>query len=265
MPPVQQTEKVSFGSGRLFAVPAGGGNRIKYGELTDISVDIKIDQKEAYGEKGFPFAVADGHRSIDISAKHYVLNLAGLANDLGTAAPTASATAFAIDETAKVPSPTGPYTYSLTNATKFVVGSLDLVVFVSTNGVLAPVTYNIVASGTEVAGQSASVTAGVITFASGDAGLTFKATYQYTNTAGQMVTISNVTQNSSPSYQMVLVKQDISPLDNSMGQLIFTLNAVRPGGIKAEYKEGDFTVYDRSFKAFADPTGNVGTLQFVNV
>jgi hypothetical protein len=63
---------------------------------------------------------------------------------------------------------------------------------------------------------------------------------------------------------MVLVKKDRSPIDNSNGQLIFTLNAVRPGGIKMEYKEGEFTVYDRMFKAFSDPTGIVGTLQFVN-
>jgi hypothetical protein len=264
MPVIQQTDKVSFGSGRLFAVPAGGGARYKYGDLTDISLDLKIEQKEAYGEKAYAIAIADGHRGIDISAKHYTLRLDAFANDMGLASPAAGINAFAYDELVTVPGSVA-YTFTLAQGATLIAGTVDLVMLVKTNGVFSPITYKFVTAGTEVAGQSCSITnAGVITFASGDSGLTGYATYQYTTANGSSVTISNVLQNTTPSYQMVLVKKDRSPIDGSSGQLIFTLNAVRPGGIKMQYKEGEFTVYDRMFKAFSDPSGNVGTLQFVN-
>ena len=262
MAAVQQQDKISFATGRLYATPVGGGQRLSYGDLTDVSVDIKIDLKEAFGEGQYPIAVADGHRSIDIMAKHYTLRLDALGNDLAgsTSSATSSATAFSYDEAGIVPGT--PYQYTLANAATYVANSAVLKAYVGTNK--APTTYALV-TGTPVAGVSASISAGgVITFAAGDAGTAFIVTYEYGNNNGQQIQLANNFQGSTSSYQMKLAKRDRSPIDNSIGQLIFTLNAVRFGGIKLDYKEGDFTVYERSFKAFADPTGVVGYLEFIN-
>ena len=257
---IQQQDKISFSTGRLFATPIGGGARLFYGDLTDVSVDIKVDLKEAFSEGQYAIAVADGHRSIDVSAKHYTLRLDALANDLnGSSTSTTSSDAFSWDEAGTVPAT--PFQYTLAQSATYIPNSLVLKVYVGVNK--APLTYKIVASG-PIAGYSAALSAGVLTFASGDAGLAFSATYQYNNNNGSRITISNSFQGSTLPYTMVLAKRDISPIDGSIGQLIFTLNAVRFGGIKSDYKEGDFTVYDRSFKAYADTTGTVGYIEFVN-
>jgi hypothetical protein len=260
MSAIQQTDKIAFGTGRLFVTPTGGGARLFYGDLTEADVEISVDLKEAFGEAGFPISVADGHRSLMVSAKHYTLRLDALANDLGVSAPTSSADSFSWDEAGIVPGT--PYQYTLANAAAYITGTLVLKVFLPPKN--APVYYAIVANGSEVAGKSASVTAGVLKFAAGDSGVAFQATYQYSNTAGQRIQIVNTFQGSSLPYTMVLAKRDVSPIDNTIGQLIFTLNAVRFGGFKSAYKEGDYTVYERSFKAFADPTGVVGYVEFVN-
>jgi hypothetical protein len=269
MAAVQQVDRIMFGSGRLFQIPAGGGARLPYGDVKEASVDMKVDLKEIYGEGGYPIAVADGHRTIDVSAKHYALRLDVLANDLGVAAPGNLNGAMSWDEAGSVPAATPYQPPALAQGANLVPGSLVLKVFVKPTGssVATPVIYSIVPAGSEVAGRSASVSSsGVLTFAAGDAGSAFQATYQYggTGVTGQSITLTNTFQNSTTPMQMVLAKRDKSIIDGSIGQLILTLNAVRFGGIKLTYTEGDFTVNERTFKAFADPTGTVGTLQFVN-
>jgi hypothetical protein len=261
---IQQTDKISFGTARLYALPAGATQRVKYADLNDLEVGIKVDLKEAYGENGFPISVADGHRSIDLTAKHYTLRLDAIANDLGLSAATTGTKPFAIDEAVVVP--TTPFKYTPAQTATFIAGSADLIMYVLSGTVYVPVTYQFVTAGTEVAGVSASITAaGVITFNGTDVGLTGKLTYQYTAAAtGSTLAIPNTYQNSGSVMSMVAVKRDKSPLDNSTGFLIYTFNAVRSGGVKTAHKEGEFTVYERTFKAYSDPLGNVGSIQFVN-
>jgi|GEM_PF-4790777 len=262
MSATQQVDKLAFGSGRVFYLPAGASQYSKYGNVQEFSIDWKVDLKEIFDENGFPLAVFDAHKTIDLSVKHFALRLDGLSNDFAQNAQVSSTSAFSIDEPVTVPA-SSPYTFALAQGAQFVSGTLDLVMYVGANK--NPVTYSIVSAGSEVAGSAASVSAaGVITFASGDAGLTGKATYQYTDANGKQITIVNTYQNSIPSYKLVFLKRDKSPIDSSIGQLIVTLNAVRFGGLKQSHKEGSETVYERTLKAFADPTGTIGTIQFVN-
>ena len=261
---VQQTEKIIYGPGRVFITPAGSTQRNKYGDVNEFNMDIKVDQKDIYGENGFALAVFDGRKQIDLSVKHYTLRLDALASDLNQSAPGASTTNFIVDE--KVTVPTTPYQYTLAQGATYVAGSIDLVMLVTTGGVTYPVTYAIVSAGSEVAGKSASITsAGVITFNAGDTGIIGKATYQYGFTLGSSMSLVNQYQNSTPSYQMVYVKRDKSPIDSSVGTMIVTLNAVRFGGLKFAGKEGSETLWERTLKAFADPTGAIGSIQFCNV
>lgn len=264
MAAVQSPTRINFGVGRCYVKPAGSTSYLPYAHVQEFNLDHKIDQKEIYDENGYPLAVFDAHRSIDLDIKHYELRLDVLAIDTGQAAPVASTSAFSWDEPGTVASAT-PYTATLANGATYIAGTLQLLVFVVNSGITYPVPYQIVAAGSEVAGKAASVSAtGVITFAAGDAGLKFQATYQYGDTNGTQMTWTNTPQNSAASYGFLFAKRDKSPVDGSVGQLIIALNAVRFGGIKSAYKEGAETVYERMLKAFADPTGAIGSVQFVN-
>jgi hypothetical protein len=264
MPIIQQKDKIVFGTGYLQKFLPGAAGPTNIGILNEISLAMKIAQKGIWGEGGWAVAMADGQRTLDISAKHYNLNLSDIGTDFnGTVA--ASTQAAAVQEAGVVPG-AGPFTATLVNGAAFVAGSLNLVVYViGSNGKPYPVTYTIVAGGSELAGSAASVSnVGVITFAAGDTGLAFAANYQYTSTVGQSVLLQQTYQDSTPFYGMKLYKRDRSPIDNSVGYLICELFAVRPSDMTIPFKENDFSNYDRKWSAFADPTGNVAKLTFVN-
>ena len=258
MAAIQQVFAQKFGIGRLFATPNGGTQMQKYADVYDIEVDFKVDMKEIYGEGQYAISVADGHRSIDLTCKHYSLDLASFATDNNLAAPASSTNSYIFDETLTIAS----HTYTLANAP--IAGSLDVIVYVTTGGITYPVKYKQVTGGAEVASVSYSLSGSVLTFASGDTATTGKVSYEYANTAGQIVTITSTYQNSAPFYTFDLFKRDRSPIDNSVSVMWLHLAAVRFAGIKLPFKEGEFSSWDRTFKAFADPTGAVGTLSFIN-
>jgi hypothetical protein len=253
-----------FGSGRLEEFPLGATGPVSVSILSDIQLDIKIDQKAIYGDGAWAVAAFDGRRTLDISAKHYKLSLAGIATDFN-GVQSAGAKSVVFDEAGIVgPNPT--YTYALNQATNYVAGSADVIVYVQgANGKTYPVQYAIVAAGSEVAGQSCSITAGVLKFAAGDVALALSVTYQWNSTNGNAVTLSQTYQNSSPFMTMALYKRDRSPIDGSLGILLCELGAVRPGQMTIPFKENEALQLDRKFMAFADPTGYVAKFTFVNV
>lgn len=263
MSAIQEIERATFGVGRLYATDSTG-QRFIYAAMNDISIDLKTELKEYYSESTFAAGVANGHSSIDIQAKHYKLALKPIATDLGLGSPIASTQATAVDEVQTIASST-PYTATLTNAAQMIAGSeLVYVTHVSPAGVAYDVPYMRVTA-TPVAGASYTIAAGVLTFAAGDAGLTIKVTYDYTNTNGQQITLNNVPQNSGSFYSMTLVKRDKSPIDGSTGLFIAKFNAVRAGGVKLNGKDDDWNLSERTFKAFQDPSGVVATFTFVDV
>lgn len=258
MAAVQQVYRQSFGTGRLYQTPNGSTTQLPYMDLFDCEVDFKVDLKEIFGEGGYPISVADGHRSIDITAKHYALALHTIANDFNLAAPASGVDSYIFDETVTITS----HSYTLANAP--VSGSVQLTLYVTSGSITYPVLYSKVTAGQEVASVSYSISGSVITIASGDTATTGKVSYLYANTAGQVITFVNTYQNSTPIYTLDLFKRDRSPIDNSVGVLWLHLQAVRFGGLKMPFKEGEFSSWDRTFKAFADPTGTVGTMTFCN-
>lgn len=262
MSAIQEIERATFGVGRLYATDATG-QRFIYAAMNDISIDLKTELKEYYSESTFAAGVANGHSSIDIQAKHYKLALKPIATDLGLGAPVASVSATIIDEASTVGS--SPNTVTLVNAATMIAGSeVVYVTHVTTAGVPYDVPYTRVASA-PVAGASYTISAGVLTFAAGDAGLAVKVTYDYTNSNGQQITLNNVPQNSGAYYSMTLVKRDKSPIDGSTGLFIAKFNAVRAGGVKLNGKDDDWNLAERTFKAFQDPSGVVATFTFVDV
>lgn len=263
MTAIQQTERTSFGAARLYATNSSG-QRFLYAEMSNLSVQFKQDLKEYYSEKTFAAGVANGHTSIDLTAEHYKLSLATIATDWGLSAPSASTDATVMDEPGTIPA-TSTYTVTVANAAQMIANTdVVYVTHTASNGDLYDVLYTRT-SGAPAAGISYSVAAGVFTFAAGDASLPVKITYDYTNTAGSLITLSNVFQNSGTPYKMRMIKQDTSPIDGSKGLFIVTLNAVRAGGLTLPSKENEWNVYKREMKAFADQSGTVATFQFISI
>jgi hypothetical protein len=242
----QEVQRLSFGSARLFGTDASG-NTLTYGQLNDIGIDVKIELKEAYGENAFPFGVADGHRSIDIQAKYYLLTAQQLSDAVGGGAVATTEALFTMDEVQPVASHTATLTHTPTEIW-YVVGD------VGGN----PVPY-VETSGSPVAGVSYSVSGAVLTFASGDTVSSITVTYAYTagSATGTAFSVVGGYQNSQPWMSLDALRRDASQVDSSTGYQHWNFSRVRNAGIKLPYKEGEYTVYESSFKAFADPFGNV--------
>lgn len=264
MSAIQTTERIVFGTASQFNILPGGVLQ-RSQNMTELMADFKAELKEAFSEPGYPIAVADGHRSIDITAKSYNLNPQIMADALGGAVTTGSTEAFAIDEPHTVPA-VSTYTVTLSNI-PIDAGKLLVIAFPLTGSIPTPKVYSIVTAGTETAGSSCSVVAstGVLTFAAGDASVLVNVSYGYNQSVGSRVLVTNLPQNSSKTSQLIAVKRDGSPVDNSTAQSITTFFAVKSAGLKSQYKENDFTVYERMYKAFADSRGYVVQTDFVNV
>jgi hypothetical protein len=263
--PIQQVDRMAFGAARLFVTPYGTTQRLPVTNANDLEIDLKIELKEAYAEGGFAIAVADGHRSVDITGKHYSLDLNNIAYDFNAAAPTTATVGTAIDEAGAI---AVGHTYALTQAATFIPGTATVTVYITVGGVQYPVRFKVVAPGAEVVNISCSITAGVITFAAAEvvgAGIVVSYDYTFGAPIGSTILLTNTYQNSSSPYSMTVFKRDRSPIDGSVGILRADIFAVRPGGAKMPFKEGDWASYDRTWKAFADPLGNVMRLSFYNV
>jgi hypothetical protein len=260
------TERINFGTGSVFETASGAATPTRVANLTDVSADFTIELKEAYSEGTWPIAIASGHGSITITAKHYTMNPTLLANATGGVISTGATTPQAVDEAYTVPA-VSTYTVPLTNggSGKLVAGTLLILAFPIVGGVAVPRYYSPVTAGSEVAGASYSVapSTGIVTFAAGDAGVAFQASYSYTATTGSRVTVANSFQNSQKPMSLVAVKRDNS-VDAGTAALIYTFPAVRAGGIKNGHQEDNFTVYERTYKAFANAQGTVWTTDFVN-
>jgi hypothetical protein len=268
MSAVQETSRLHFGSGRLYGT-GPDGTKLYFGQLQDLTMDLTTDLKTAFAEGNYPFASADGQRTIKLEGKHYMIDPNSLANSVGGTVG-ANTTGYVIDERGEISTVDSKQVYVL--ATTDPVDIVDVQVGVTINGVICPVHYDIVAAGDEVAGASCSFAiatgTGTLTFAAGDAvGTPVIVSYTYTlgTAAGSLITVEATYQNSQPTFQLVAIKRDRSQLaDGSTGIEVWTFNAVRDGGIKSDWKEGDYNVYQRTFQAFADPMGDVFNVVMLN-
>ena len=228
MTAIQENQTLAFGSARLYGTDTNG-NVLQYPELNDIQIDIKVELKEAFGEGNYAFAVVDSHRTIDITAKHYLLDEQGLADSLGGTLSANTITGWAYDE-AGVVDPSA-HTYALAQTSPLAIESV--VGFPTVGGVQVPVYY-------------------VVTSGSPGSAL------------GQAIAVTATYQNSQYPLSMVCLRRDRSRVDSSTHLTAWQFLQVRDGGIKAPYKEGDYTIYERMFKAYANPFGQVLNIQMFN-
>jgi hypothetical protein len=250
-----------FGSGALWAertdVTGSGIGPVQVGVLQDCAINYDATLKELRGQLLFPDDVAIGERKITVTAKHGRI-FGALFSDVvfGTTAATGAIT-VAQGESASVPA-TSTYTYTTSNAATFV---LDLGVFMVTPGgsstLLAGQKFTRVTTPTTSGQYSVNQSTGIYTFAAADASAAVKVNYAYSLTTGLKSTITNGLQGVTPTFKATFYTAR-SGLNNNA--LTWTLNACVCNKLTLPARMGDYNIPNLDFEAFADSSGNVGTI-----
>jgi len=242
----------SFGSGILIGTRTdiAEATPVNFGLVQEVTIEESASVKEIYGQYQYPLVSARG--TIKTTGKAKVARISGLAfaNLFYGVTPAAGQLATSFAEAGTVPS-NSPYTVSVANAATF--ADDDGVVYASTGLPLTKVTSS------PASGQY-SVSAGVYTFASSDAGKAVLTSYTYTLTgSGQKLTITNPLLGTSPTFQALFYT-------TFQGQAIsLKLNNCISSKLSFQTKLEDFTMPEFDFSCFADSSGNIMTWSFAEV
>jgi hypothetical protein len=241
-----------FGSGSLLAVRTDivTPTPIQFAALQNATVDISFNLKELYGQFQFPLTVARSTAKITGKAKAAILR-GRLFNDLFFGQTLAVGQQLtALNEAQAVPN-SGPFTVNAANASGFVA---DLGVAYAATGV--PLVRVASAPST---GQY-TVAAGIYTFSAGDANAAVQLSYTYAQPAsGQKIAIANQPLGAAPVFQMNLT-------ETYQGKsLNLQLNACVSNKLSLPTKIEDFVIPEMDFVAFADASGNVGTISMTEL
>ena len=245
--------KPTFGAGRAFAI----GN---YANPTPArlpvpqsqSIDFKRKTESLFGEN--QLAVATGAGEMDVTGKvEYGVASARIFSDImfGDGSTTGSYLE-AEGEPGTVPAST-TYTVQVVNHANFL---FDLGVKNITAG---GVPYACVAAGSEVAGKSYSVAAGVYTFAAGDASANVVISYAYSSAmAGETIVLANQAQGLIGNFQAV----HVLPWGTAQDMVVF--NSCIAGSAGVSLKKSGFASNTLDYVANADSLGKLGTMTFAN-
>lgn len=239
----------SFGSGVLLGTRTDIANAtpVNFGLVQEVTVEETASIKELYGQYQRPLAVARG--TIKTTGKAKVARISGLAfaNLFYGVSPAAGQLATSFAE-AGVVAATTPFTVTVANSATFVN---DEGVLYATTGL--PLTKVASAPG---AGQY-SVSSGVYTFNTSDAGKAVLTSYTYTvSGTGQKFTVVNQLLGTTPTFQAQFYT-------SFQGQAIsLQLNNCSSSKLSFDTKLEDFVMPEFDFSCFADASGNVMTWSF---
>lgn len=244
-----------FGAGTLVAIPSGTNpTPINFGILQGVDIDESFEVKELYGSNQFPEDIGRGKAKIQISAKiaavdpimfnslFYNSTLAG--GEIKASIAELAGSGGAI--------PGSPYALTVSNSATY---ATDLGVYNTTTGRWMTRVASAPATG------QYSIAAGVYTFAAADTTNVVQISYTYTVASatgvGSTITIANTALGNAPA-QVKLVLNNVRATNGK--QYTQTYNSITTLSRKLSFKNDDFLVTDLSFQAFADSSGNIGTL-----
>jgi hypothetical protein len=223
-----------------------------FGTIQDISVDIDQTLVELYGQLKLPADIAPSKLKISGKAKYARLQLNALNNMLlGNTVTSGAGFDMAAAESHTFTSTTT--TVTVTNGSSFIV---DLGVFYNSNGVqLTPTT------ATPTVGQyiPGVLNTGTYTFNTSDVSTQLNFYYTYTvTTLFQMIGTNNF-MGTGPIFELTLSNH----YTNNLGvknTLNLRLNACRSSRFTFPFSNVQYTIPDFDFMAFADSSGNWGTI-----
>ena len=261
----------AFGAGVLIGTRQDVTNStpIQFGALQEGSIEFSSSTKQAYGTYQFPLAVARGTGKITGKAKMASVNgkiFSDLYFGLSSSAITTGQLLESFNE-GPTAIPATPFTVTAANGATF-VDDLGVVYGpLCSDGTacsLAGQRLNKVASGVTAGNYSVSA-AGVYTFCSADnvSKYMVQISYTYTtSTLGQILKIPNPVLGIQPVFQAVLNV----PYTASSGvtNLLIKLNACVSSKFTFATKLEDFLMPEFDFDAFADSSGTLATISYVN-
>ena len=237
-----------FGSGVLIGTPAGG-SPINFGLAQEVTLNISTTTKALYGQYNFPVAIGSGTKKMTGKAKMARISGQALGSLFFGLTPSAGVTQTQFGETTTVPS-SSPYTYSTINHATFVAD--QGVVYASSSLPLKAVASN------PTLGQY-SVSGGVYTFSSADAGAAVLISYTYTIAAsGESIAVNSQLIGPSVTFSANLFASDPST-GKQFSVLLYNCVAEKLSfGTKLE----DFLVPELDFQCFANSAGQVCQFNF---
>ncbi len=237
----------SFGSGALFgrSLTNSPATPVQFGALQGASIDISFTAKELHGGNQFPLALGRGKGKITGKADFAQIN-AQVFNDLffGNANPASSSVRTSLHESATIASNIVTATYN----TAYVA---DLGVIRASDGAV----YTRVTSGPAGLQYSANETTGVYSFNTSQNAVAVLVSYTYTDASnGKKITLTNQALGNSPTFMAVFTNTFNSK------SLTIVLNSCMSSKLSIATKLEDFTSPNFDFMAFADASGNIGTI-----
>ncbi len=237
-----------FGSGVLIGTPAGG-SPINFGLAQEVTLNVQTNTKALYGQYNFPVAIGSGAKKMTGKAKMARISGQALGSLFFGLTPSVGVTQTQFGETTTVPS-ASPYPYSTTYHATFIAD--QGVVYASSSLPLKQV------ASSPTLGQY-SVSGGVYTFSSADAGASVLISYTYTAaTIGESIAVSS--QLIGPS---IVFSANLFASDPTTGKQfsVWLYNCVAEKlsfGTKVE----DFLVPELDFQCFANAAGQVCQFNF---
>lgn len=237
-----------FGSGTLYGRKLGSATPtpVQFGAIQGVSIDIAFTQKELYGSKQFPVAIARGTGKITGKAQFGQFN-AQMFNDLFFNEESDPSTGRVVTVTGEL-STVASNAVTVDNNATFL---RDLGVISATTGL----PYTRVASGPVGLQYAANETTGVYSFNSSQNDANVKISYQYTDSGnGKTIVITNKDLGDVASFMVVLSK-----LFNGK-RMTLTLNSCTSAKLMLATKLEDFVIPDFDFAAQADESDEIGRM-----
>jgi hypothetical protein len=236
-----------FGPGILCVrrIDIANQGSVNIGKAQEFSINLKGTTKDLYGQNQLPDLSA--RSTVKATGKIKAARLSALAMNAAFFGQTLTSGGYQwnVNEVGTIPTPSGPYTVTVTNSATF---DQDLgVTFAATGQPLV-----MVASG-PTTGQY-SEASGVYTFAAADAGLGVLITYTSTAATGQHLTYANQPIGTTPTFQL-----DYWNNVNQPGASPFAVRAFScvSDSFALQFKLEDFALPEIDFSMFCNAAGNL--------
>ena len=247
------SQNFGFGSGVLFGTPSSPAlaTPIRFGVLQDVSIDFSFSTKQLFGSYQFPVAIGRGTAKVTGKAKFARIDSNALSTLFFNLTPGANNQIIIQDaEAAAVPG-SGPYTCTVNHSAAF---EADRGVNYATTG--QPL---VLVASSPATGQY-SYSAGVYTFAAGDASAAMLISYSWTDTKGSSTLITNPVLGTATPFQIDFYQRD----PNSTQQWGLRLYACLSSKLNLATKLEDFVIPEFDFEAYANASNQIGTLNLPN-
>ena len=254
--------QLSFGPGvmwgeRIDAMGSGIGPR-QFGLMQDVDITYTWTSKELYGQEQFPAALARGQGKITGKAKLARINVLLYSDIFFGLTSQAGQQTVSQYEPATIPA-VPPFNVVAANAATFMY---DLGVYYAAssdafNRVTTPVN----------PGEYTVNNVGVYTFAAVDQSVAIRISYTYNIVGvGRQIQITNQVQGTTPYFRATIF-QKVSPGQPGPGTQVLpwcmTLNACHSSSLSFPTAQDAWTLNAFDFMAYADASGNIGTISAV--